>query len=171
MNNYIHYKVWDEITYPFPNFNGTAVGVWEWISNFIPHFVHVRSTSTTLDWRHIRRGGASNHWLLKCLFNSLSEQKKNPIKSLHLQHFARDSPRKGNRFHIMTSPLINVAITPPVCFLLGCLSYAKRPWGSHKLNMSFSHAQQCVVFNCLRHGSCLQQLHAYSLAALYAEDS
>ena len=26
------------MTYPFPNFNGEAVEVWEWISNFIPHF-------------------------------------------------------------------------------------------------------------------------------------
>ena len=32
-------KVWGEINYPFPNFNGTAVEVWEWISNFIPYFV------------------------------------------------------------------------------------------------------------------------------------
>ena len=32
-------KVWDEITYPFPNFNGCTVEVWEWISNFIPHFM------------------------------------------------------------------------------------------------------------------------------------
>ena len=38
MDDYIHYKVWDEITYPFPNFNGCAVEVWERISNFIPHF-------------------------------------------------------------------------------------------------------------------------------------
>ena len=34
--NYIHYKVWDEITYPFLNFNGYTVEVWEWIDNFIP---------------------------------------------------------------------------------------------------------------------------------------
>ena len=35
-------KVVYEITYPLPNFNGTTVEVWEWISNFIPHFpVHV----------------------------------------------------------------------------------------------------------------------------------
>ena len=27
-----------EITYPFPNFNGVAVEVWEWISNFSTHF-------------------------------------------------------------------------------------------------------------------------------------
>ena len=32
-------KVRDEITYPFPNFNGATVEVWEWISNFIPHFL------------------------------------------------------------------------------------------------------------------------------------
>ena len=39
---YIHYKVWDGITYPFPNFKGATVEVWEWISNFITHFtVHV----------------------------------------------------------------------------------------------------------------------------------
>ena len=36
--NYIHYKVWDEITNPFPNFNGGAIEVWEWISNFTPPF-------------------------------------------------------------------------------------------------------------------------------------
>ena len=38
----IHYmpcKVLDEITYPFPNFNGCTVEVWELISNFIPHFI------------------------------------------------------------------------------------------------------------------------------------
>ena len=33
--NNIHYKAWDEKTYPFPNINGKAVEVWECISNFI----------------------------------------------------------------------------------------------------------------------------------------
>ena len=32
-------KVCDEITHPFPNFNGTAIEVWEWISNFITHYI------------------------------------------------------------------------------------------------------------------------------------
>ena len=27
------------ITYPFANFNGRAIEVWEWISNFISHFI------------------------------------------------------------------------------------------------------------------------------------
>ena len=38
ISNYIHYKVWGEITYPFPNFHGKTVEVWEWISNFIPYY-------------------------------------------------------------------------------------------------------------------------------------
>ena len=38
ISNYIRYKIWDEITYPFSNFHGAAVEVWECISNFIPHF-------------------------------------------------------------------------------------------------------------------------------------
>ena len=28
-----------EWNYPFPNFHGATVQVWEWISNFIPHFI------------------------------------------------------------------------------------------------------------------------------------
>ena len=32
-------KLWDEITYPFPNFNGCTVDVFEWSSNFSSHFI------------------------------------------------------------------------------------------------------------------------------------
>ena len=35
MCKYIHYKLYNEITHPFPNFNGATVEVLEWISNFI----------------------------------------------------------------------------------------------------------------------------------------
>ena len=35
--NYIHYKIWDEIVYPFTNINGATVDVWEKISHFTPH--------------------------------------------------------------------------------------------------------------------------------------
>ena len=38
ISNYTHYNVWDEINYPFLNFNGATVEVKEWISNFTPHF-------------------------------------------------------------------------------------------------------------------------------------
>ena len=30
VSNHTHYKAWDEITYPFPKFNGT-VEIWEWL--------------------------------------------------------------------------------------------------------------------------------------------
>ena len=32
-------EVWGEITCPFPNFSGTTVEVWEWMSIFTPHFI------------------------------------------------------------------------------------------------------------------------------------
>ena len=35
MKNHMLSKVWDEITYPFPNFNAFTVEVWEWVSNFL----------------------------------------------------------------------------------------------------------------------------------------
>ena len=33
-------KVW-EITYPFPNLNGCAIEVWEWIKDFIPQLIQL----------------------------------------------------------------------------------------------------------------------------------
>ena len=32
-------KIWDEIYYPFQNFNDATGDVWEWTRNFIPHFI------------------------------------------------------------------------------------------------------------------------------------
>ena len=32
-------KVWDDITYPFLNFNSATVEVWELITHFIPNFI------------------------------------------------------------------------------------------------------------------------------------
>ena len=37
--NHMRSKMWDENTYPSPNFNGITVVVWERVSNFIPHFI------------------------------------------------------------------------------------------------------------------------------------
>ena len=36
-SNHASGKVWNEIIYPFPNFNDATVEVWELISNLIPH--------------------------------------------------------------------------------------------------------------------------------------
>ena len=36
--NCIHYKMLGDITYPFLNFNDSAIEVWEWISHFSPNF-------------------------------------------------------------------------------------------------------------------------------------
>ena len=39
ISNHMPRKVWAEIIYPFLNFNGHTVEVWEWVSNFSPHFI------------------------------------------------------------------------------------------------------------------------------------
>ena len=39
ISNHMPCKVCDEITYPFPVFNGATDGVWESIRNFIPHLI------------------------------------------------------------------------------------------------------------------------------------
>ena len=38
ISNHTPNKMWDEITYQFPNFNGCTVRVWERMNNSIPHF-------------------------------------------------------------------------------------------------------------------------------------
>ena len=43
-------KVWDEIIYPFLNFNGCTVEVTEWISNSMPHFIGRVITYPCWDW-------------------------------------------------------------------------------------------------------------------------
>ena len=41
ISNYIHIWIWDVITHPCPNFNGslTAIEVRVWMSNYIPHII------------------------------------------------------------------------------------------------------------------------------------
>ena len=36
LSNYIHYKIWDEITNPFTNFTGATFEVWDWMDNCSP---------------------------------------------------------------------------------------------------------------------------------------
>ena len=47
---YNHYKVWNEITYLFPNFDGATVGIYEWISNFIVQVAEHMIIYTSGDW-------------------------------------------------------------------------------------------------------------------------
>ena len=74
--NYIHYKMWDEITYPFPNFNGAAVEVWEYLSNFILHFTGCMIKSMLLpNFYNFRDHSvyASSQWEMVLLCNTISQ--------------------------------------------------------------------------------------------------
>ena len=75
-------KVWGEIIYPFPNFNGATVEVWEWISNFIPHFIMDVCYSSTLKLT----GHYLPRWRIPttCAISALTNHTKNTF-SKHYQ--------------------------------------------------------------------------------------
>ena len=50
ISSYINNKVWEELTYPYLNFNGATVEVLVWISNFTPHFTEYVITYPCWDW-------------------------------------------------------------------------------------------------------------------------
>ena len=59
MYNYIHYKVYDDIINPLPNFNIATVQDWGWISNFISHFTVCDYLSMLgLKLIHVRKRGS-----------------------------------------------------------------------------------------------------------------
>ena len=54
--------MWDEVTYPFPNFNGAAVEIWEWISNITPHCIgHVITYTCCRVWKNDRYQTTTKH--------------------------------------------------------------------------------------------------------------
>ena len=74
ISNHIHYHLWDEITYPFPNFNGTVVEVWKWISILIPHFIMGcnQLSITGLKLIHVMLvTGATDNIVLECFLWNL----------------------------------------------------------------------------------------------------
>ena len=58
---HMQYKVWNKITNRFPNFNGAAVEVWVWKSNFIPHFFWAYDYLSTLRFKLVRLN-KKGHW-------------------------------------------------------------------------------------------------------------
>ena len=64
ISKYIRYKVWDEINYPFLNFNCVIVEVLEWISYFTPTLYWACNYLSILGLKlnHVSKRG---HW---CLF-------------------------------------------------------------------------------------------------------
>ena len=82
ISDYTHFKVWNEITYPFPNFNSCTIEVWEWISNFIPHFAGHMITDPCWDyvckrshWEQLESLKELNNWSPCFLVNQMSTRK------------------------------------------------------------------------------------------------
>ena len=59
--------VWVEITYPFQNFNGAAVEVWEWISNCIPPLIMDEITHPCWDNSQTMQKGYRSYMGWNCI--------------------------------------------------------------------------------------------------------
>ena len=60
---YIHCKVCEENTYPFPNVNGPVIRIWEWISDFISHLAcdHLSILGGSLFMDVVRNNGGQRN--------------------------------------------------------------------------------------------------------------
>ena len=110
-SNYIHCKVWDEITYSFPNFNGATIEVCQWISYSIPHFTRHVITHRSLQWRHNVQDSVSNHQPHDCLLNHLFRRRSKKTSKLRVTGLCvGNSPGTGEFPAQMASNAENVSI-------------------------------------------------------------
>ena len=93
-NNHMTSKVWDEITYPFSNFNGVTVEICEWISNFIPHAM--MDVITYPCWDYMLVKGAPEATPTYCQLNELeptaTKRKRKHNDVIKWKHFPRYWP-------------------------------------------------------------------------------
>ena len=106
-------KVWNDITYPFPNFNGSTIEVWVWISNSIPHFVIGMITYPCCD---VHNSNTLDIFTSLFAYNS-SIHEHNTRQSTHY------TPRNEVRGGILDSPCSSIRLS--VCLSV-CPSV--RPW-------------------------------------------
>ena len=98
----------DEITYLFPSFNSYTVEVWEWISNFIAHFIMYVITFPCCDWSQsmlVKRANGVSHYS-DYLFNCSWQQYKNNESQNDSHDFLKGITlsvhRARNENHILT---------------------------------------------------------------------
>ena len=102
-------KIWDQIIYPFPNFNGTTVEVWKWISNFIP--LYNRCNYLSMLELKLKRGPSSPIYI-QCIPRNMvytfTERKYNFWRNFHRlvhwnlsfwQHTVQPVTKKNKQTH------------------------------------------------------------------------
>ena len=127
ISNHMCSKVWDEITDPFPNFTGGTIKVWEWISNFIPHFVMdvITYPCWDLSYYQILQASPTTSSLPRCvvlvmprLFPSLTWKRHlHVVASPHLSCL-QDPPRHWGPQHVSwTASPCSGSVWPSFCFV------------------------------------------------------
>ena len=82
IGNYIHYIVWSEITYPFPNCNGGTVEVWEWINDFNPYFTCDYLSMLGLKLIHVSKEVPASLIKIRCKYKNATTDSQIKIVTL-----------------------------------------------------------------------------------------
>ena len=104
ISNHMSRKVWDEITYPFPNlkyhcwreemdrkFHPKLYNVCNYLSMLISKLMHV--SKKALWWRHNGHNSISNHQPHDCLLYRLFRHRSKKTSKLHVTGLCAGSPR------------------------------------------------------------------------------
>ena len=99
ISNHIPSKMWDEITYPFPNITGPTIEVWEWIGSSIPHLI--MNVITYPHWDKGPQGGRfkNTYELLNVRALKISKLHKNHIFQCMGKIFCVEFQRVPLKFH------------------------------------------------------------------------
>ena len=110
ISSHVPSKVWDVITYSFPNFNGCTLEVWEW-DNYISMLGEKLNFVSTLQWRHNELDSVSNHQPRDCLLNRLFRRRSKKTSKLRVTGLcAGNSPGTGEFPAQIASNAENVSI-------------------------------------------------------------
>ena len=144
ISNYIHHRMWDEIIFPFPNFNGCTVEVWEWISNFISYFTgHVIIYPCKKGpWGHNTEQAGKERW--RCLFKQDSFEWGHPqraqglvkVRPIYLEPWVDSNPTlKAAALKVIQSgnPFLKLCFQASVIpvWTMACCPLCTRPFGTN----------------------------------------
>ena len=129
MSSHIFHKVWGEIIYPFPNFNGSTVGVWECINNFIPRFI---IDVITYPWRDL-----SYSMLVKRpLVVNGYHRTKSPFISIKIWlctynyiYIYTNDIRYGSNVVKIIITTVEYTLYTEMCYICHRIRLSARPWG------------------------------------------
>ena len=162
-------KVWNEITYQFPNYNGATFEVCEWISNFASYFIMYVSTCPCWDdW--------SQHWLRSTLAQVIACCLTAPSNCLNQYWLIFSKVQWLSVGGNLARDTVHPSITK-ISFTITCLKFYSNLTGANELNHVSKRApwfglSPLLYVSCQSEGPIFTAGHPWyclSLSSLYLQ--